>query len=293
MQDQGRKRSIKTNFLNLFRRILANPFFERQLLPWTIDQPITGLSFKIVPSHYLYKRGSLREVNREGIQYLLDISDMVDWYVYYGFLNVAHKKLYQMCDSDSVVLDIGTNIGSVLLNLSNNAKDGLVIGFEPYPTNYSRCKQNLLLNDAENVEVLNLGLGDCITEHRLTIVDPFNLGMTRFDPSNTSGISVPVTTLDQFVSEKKLQKIDLIKIDVEGFEYKVINGGEKTLTKYQPKLFIELDDKNLRYQNSSAYCLIKLLKGLGYTIQNANDDSMVGLDSDFTNCHFDIICTPE
>jgi hypothetical protein len=83
-------------------------------------------------------------------------------------------------------------------------------------------------------------------------------------------------------------KIDLVKVDIEGYEYEWLLGAEKTLSKYKPTLFIELDDNNLKQQNSSALLLVVKLKEFGYTIFDDRID--ISNQVDFDNCHFDISC---
>ena len=89
-----------------------------------------------------------------------------------------------------------------------------------------------------------------------------------------------------------LTKIDAIKIDVEGFEYKVLKGSEGLLKKDHPLLFIELVDDNLKNNNSNANQLVDLLKQLNYKIVRPGTLSAFGDHYDFSNCAFDILCFP-
>lgn len=102
---------------------------------------------------------------------------------------------------------------------------------------------------------------------------------------------VKIVSLDTFLAKKYLKSIDLIKIDVEGYEYEVLKGAKKTIFEYRPVLFIEIDDNNLKQQNSSASNVISWLDDLGYSIKRA--DTLEPVDSNyekFKNCHFDVIC---
>ena len=84
--------------------------------------------------------------------------------------------------------------------------------------------------------------------------------------------------------------LNLIKIDVEGYELNVLKGASQTLKNLKPKLFIELDNSNLQRQGHSASELIKFLNQFNYTITNANNNKHVNFNDNFDNCHFDIIC---
>ena len=72
---------------------------------------------------------------------------------------------------------------------------------------------------------------------------------------------------------------------------KLLGGG--TITKYKPKLFIEVDDNNLKWMGSSARELIEKLEKLNYQIFNAETKSSVKSKDNFENCHFDIIALPK
>ena len=100
---------------------------------------------------------------------------------------------------------------------------------------------------------------------------------------------VEVNTLDNFLNDKvSLSKVDLIKIDVEGFEFNVLRGAMNTIRKYSPVLYIELDDNNLKQQSSSAKELIHFLAEAGFTAMNTESKTHVDENKDFRNCHYDI-----
>ena len=143
---------------------------------------------------------------------------------------------------------------------------------------------------------MNQGLGNKKETAFLYNVNPNNRGMLRLLPENDGTKSyekeeVVIDTLDNSMEKFSITKPDFIKIDVEGFEYKVLQGAHKTLSKYKPILFIELVDNNLLEQKSNAKELIQFLKLLNYKIVNAQLNEEVDENYDFTNCHFDILCT--
>jgi len=282
--------SGKTKLFNSIRNIFKVSPIEKCLV--TLSQGKSPASFigKLLPSHYLYGRGSHKMVNRYGLNFNLDISDLVDWSLYFGLKETAHEKLYALCRENYIVMDIGTNNGAVLMQLSQKAKEGFVYGFEPDPINYARCIKNLSLNKLANVEVNNIALGSEKGQAALVIVDETNLGMNKIsiDPSHKSS-EVFINTLDNFVAEKGLSKVDLIKIDTEGFELHVLTGSSEILKNMKPVLFIELDDNNLKVQGQSAKQLVEYLEALKYKIKRADTDCEITGSYNFTNCHFDII----
>ena len=142
-----------------------------------------------------------------------------------------------------VAVDIGANIGLYTLLFSRLVgEEGRVYAFEPAAENARRLRVNLLLNDAENVLLaekavysrsgtvtLNLfgeGLGPWNTLGRPTLPDPFDPGRT-VTPS--SSVEVPATTLDEQAESAGIDRIALLKIDVEGAEPDVLAGAARLL----------------------------------------------------------------
>ena len=78
-----------------------------------------------------------------------------------------------------------------------------------------------------------------------------------------------MTTLDGFLGERTSLPGDWIKIDVEGYEARVLRGAAATIARCRPGLFIEVDDANLRGQGDSAGGLLKWVEGTGYEIPDA------------------------
>ncbi len=101
---------------------------------------------------------------------------------------------------------------------------------------------------------------------------------------------IAIEKLDDFLTGRNIFRADLIKIDVEGFELSVLKGGEDIIRTSKPTLFIELDDDNLRDNNTTASSMIELLISFGYkNIYRASDRSPLTPLSDFQHVHYDIV----
>lgn len=263
----------------------------------TQQKLLQPLAFKLVPNPYQYPSGSKRSYSKNGIKLELDISDYIGHYIYFDFPDPSHQTLIDLAKPGATILDVGTNIGGTVLSFACAVgESGKVYGFEPDPLNYKRCLHNLRLNSFKNIEVLNAGLGNEKAKLKLEVRTPENRGGNRIAGSSSpvgEFSVIDVVTMNDFVKEKNISKVDLIKIDVEGFELKVLEGGRRVLQNSKPVLFIELDDNNLKDQGNSAKELISFLKDLGYNkIIHAENNSPVDEHSDFRNCHYDIICYP-
>lgn len=287
--------SIKTKLLNRFRRMFMNGFAERFLLKKISTSTDNSLWLKVIPPEYLYPKHSWRFYERNGIKLKLDISNVVDHLKYFAFKDKGFENFVQLLQQQFTVLDIGANIGLTALEFAAKVSDGRVICFEPSPENFDRIKENIALNSFNNITAVNVGIGDNAGQFNLYNVVDSNPGMKRIlnvdVAENFTSESILIDTLESQLNKLNIQRVHAIKIDVEGFELKVLHSAKFVLQQYKPLLFIELDDRNLKGQNSSAIELVHYLSGMGYTIYNAEQlNQSIGDSFDYFNCHFDIIC---
>ncbi|NQW83735.1 MAG: FkbM family methyltransferase [Alcaligenaceae bacterium] len=150
------------------------------------------------------------------------------------------KSLLQPTDT---VLDVGANIGCTSLLFGDLARK--VYSFEPSPTTYRWLVENVQRAKLNNVETINLGLGKEAGTFELTFA-PNNRsgGFVSNLTSASEGHQVEQITIvrgDDFISERKIAKVDFIKIDVEGFEQSVIEGLAATIARDQPIVALELN----------------------------------------------------
>lgn len=284
---------IKTKVLNLFRTPFKTSFLEQELRATILKNPDNVIWSKLVPNNYQYKKNSMRTFTyKDAVNLKVDISDYVGHYLYFGFKDEGQDKLFNLVRKGNVVLDIGTNIGSTLLRMASIVEEtGFIYGFEPDPINYENCMQNIALNSFKNVRVSQIGLGSSVGSFDLVVDTESNRGGNRisFQETLKNITTISVNTLDKWMQENKVLKIDVIKIDVEGFELKVLKGGEEAINTHKPQLFIELDDDNLRAVDDSASSLIKLLEDWGYDIVHAESNEKIHSNDDFSNCHYDVV----
>lgn len=284
--------SFKVRVFNVFRNVFKIPSLERRLTYLTFGKAPDHLYCKLVPNPYQYSPGTYREIERYGLTLRVDISDYIGHYLYFGFLDKSIDTLFSLCREHDNIIDIGSNIGWVALNFARLSKTGQVIGFEPDPFNHRVCKENIDRNALFNISVLPYGLGEYSGQVDMEIRTPDNRGGNRITPVGLKGsVIVQIRKLDDIREVTSLAIIHLIKLDVEGYELKVLRGGINLLKKHKPTLFIEVDDKNLRDQGDSAIELILFLESCGYySIINAETGGKIESSTNFENSHFDIIC---
>lgn len=283
---------MKTIILNQLRKVFQIPFLEQQLRSVVQGKDSQSAIGRLVPNNYQYPKGSVRKFEYKGLQLELDIHDYVSHYLYFGFKDLSHSQLMSLVKEGDVILDIGTNFGTTILQFAQRVgAKGKCYGFEPDPTNYQICQRMLSLNDFKTVQIENIGLGNEKGSFTLVVDTPSNRGKNRIS-KQTGGkevVTVQVEVLDDWVKRKQLSTLQLIKIDVEGFEMKVLEGAEYVLDTMHPTLFIELDDTNLQQQGNAAKELIAFLEKKQYTIFHAETKELISSQQDFRLCHFDII----
>jgi len=156
---------------------------------------------------------------------------------------LINKEYYRVPDyvakKGQIIFDIGAHIGLYTLrNAKRVGKYGKVYAFEPNPITYYYLKRNIDENSICNVSVFPIALSDKNGHNDLFIPLDKNLGATSFfiDHLKKESIKrflkvrVPTVTLDKFIEDHGLSRIDLMKIDVEGAETKVLLGGRRCLT---------------------------------------------------------------
>ena len=268
---------------------------ERALLFFTKDAFVGSFTSRLVPPNTSYPNPTHKVARQKGYTVKVNLNDYNDWKLFWGLKEVEREELYKLAKGARNIVDIGDNNGWVMINLATiaRANNGRVFGFEPHPQTFERSYKNLTSNGITNAELYNLGCGDAAAELTMMNVKSSNSGQNRIvsaqeaAQNETNSTKVKVVLLDEHLRD--IEHIDLIKIDVEGFEKKVLQGAIGILKKDKPVLFIELDDALLKKNQSSAADLVGFLADLEYSIVDARTGSEVlttGLDA----CHFDIIC---
>jgi FkbM family methyltransferase len=138
-------------------------------------------------------------------------------------------------------VDVGANKGDFTLLASNLAgNSGRVISIEPEPTNLSALNRSIALNGYDNIQVIPAALSDRDGTANLQIGATSGAHTLSSEFSGLRRVEVPTRTLDGVVAEQRLGSVDMIKIDVQGFELAVLRGASETL-RANPRIIVLLD----------------------------------------------------
>ena len=175
----------------------------------------------------------------------------------------------QLIKPNFTVVDGGANIGFHSVQFAKLANEGEIYCFEPQPLIFNVLSTNILFNGCtEIVKQYKLGLGDKKSNLKMTPLqkqvfspDCINWGGRGLTDSKEGEEEVQTITLDSL----GLLKLDFIKLDVQGFEYKAFIGGENTIKNHNPIIFLENYPTSKEDQK-----VIRLLKDWGYLSPNPN-----------------------
>jgi FkbM family methyltransferase len=224
--------------------------------------------------------GGETEVVRGGLRWQIDPADPgqrdLYWFGARDYWDAYHIR--KQLQPGSVILDIGANFGYYALTLAAALKRQCrVHAFEPNPPTHRRLVRNIELNGLMRiVRAHPVGLSDQAAAASM-IDAPGNPSRARIG-SIESGGGIRLVTLDAFCRAQSIQRVDFMKIDVEGFEERCLRGAEKTLARFKPMLCLELNPMFLGYQGSSVEAVVAILRRHGYRLYEARRHRLMPLE---------------
>ncbi len=236
------------------------------------------ISRLIVFFRSLFGRGHRAIVLRNGITWDLDLNEGIDFSIYLlGMFERSTVNTYKkLLLPGNTVLDIGANMGAHTLLMAHAiGTHGKVFAFEPTQYAYLKLVRNVSLNPvlAKRIHIEQMMLSDrdnlspspaLYSSWKLTtprvLRHPKHLG----ELMDTAGARTE--QLDDFVNRLNLNRIDFIKIDVDGNECTVLRGAQRVLKIFRPKILMEFMPYGLEESGHSLKELMAILKSAGYKI---------------------------
>ncbi|MFZ1371312.1 MAG: FkbM family methyltransferase [Ferruginibacter sp.] len=186
--------------------------------------------------------------------------------------------LHETCKPGAVIIDIGAHIGLFSVIAAQVAgKTGKVYAFEPAPGTYALLQKTVSINHAGTViETFQKAVGKAngkitffVSDNR---ADNSNSLVNYKDDRSLHGIDVAVTSIDDFVREKNISRLDFIKIDVEGAEYDTLLGAVHTLKHVRPACIVAIHPEPIAAKGDSLEAIYDLVAGCNYRITLDNKD---------------------
>lgn len=175
--------------------------------------------------------------------------------------NKDFQLIKKYINKNSVALDIGACIGNFTKFLAENCLH--VYAFEPFCDNFKRLAINC--KKLDNVTLLEIAIGNKDNESKLYLC-PNDIGMNRLYPSQWCKDGGQITVDTRKIDSLNLpnNKIDFVKIDVEGYEYFVIMGMTKLLMRDHPIVMMEFHPPSMEEAGSDPDKLYHFMMDIGY-----------------------------
>jgi FkbM family methyltransferase len=209
-------------------------------------------------------------VQRNGLKYRLHLAETIDAGIYYHgcWEPATTEAIKAFCRKGFHALDIGANIGAhTLLMADLVGHTGSVAAFEPMPWARERLLANVALNEFKWIRVIPLALSDHESLENAHFRSSWTIGSDGVSYETAESLAAhetQFTTLDALVTKKVLPGVDFIKMDVDGYEYRVLRGAQNILRERTPAIVMELSEYSLKRVGDSAQGLLSLLESLGY-----------------------------
>lgn len=235
-------------------------------------------------------QGPETEAVRGGIRWQLDLRQGIDFSIFLlgGFEPATLKSYRRWVKAGDVVLDIGANIGAHTLPLAALVGDGgRVLAFEPTAFAFHKLQANIRLNPR---------LGRTIHAMQVMLVADANASLeprifSSWPLTNEEGLhehhrgqlmsttGATSVSLDQVLMELAINRVDFVKLDVDGNEYDVIRGARGTLAKFRPGVLMELAPYLFDHDPAAFDGLIECFRALDYTLQEVNSGRPIRLNA--------------
>lgn len=220
-------------------------------------------------------------VRRAEIQWCLDLREGIDFSIYLlgAFERSTVVALEKLVRAGDVTFDIGANIGAHTLRLARSVgPTGRVFAFEPADFAFTKLKRNLALNPEleKRTRAYQVSL---VAEAGAPLQSEIYASWPLEKDDNVhaqhrgrlvTALRASGDTVDDFVERERIDRLDLIKIDVDGHEYPILKGALRTLAKFHPVLVMEMSPYIHEQQGHNFGDFIALLRHAGYTFLDVN-----------------------
>ena len=214
-----------------------------------------------------------RSVKREGLMFELDLRDNLQRTLFYtgSYIPRLLALLLSELRAGDICVDVGANIGVYALPMAKRLErlgGGSVYAFEPAPDTAAVLERETKGNDVHNLVVLPLALGarsGVLPLRTSSQFSPHDVGVRSLFGDGIEVSRVEVVTFDSWLASTDLRRLDVIKIDVEGAEYDVLQGMRDALARFRPRcVVVEVAADNLANAGRTLDEFIALVSEVGY-----------------------------
>jgi FkbM family methyltransferase len=241
-----------------------------------------------LPYRYRISRGLLRLLSRghrgvvvveaRGIRWEIPslVEPVAEGLICDGFYEQETVDLIsRMLGIDGALVDVGANVGSISFPLALECCERRIISIEASPCIYRHLESGKKLNKFINLTTVHRAVGgaDGSVIFFDAPISKFGMGSLSADRFASAGVEVEMECLDSLLPRLGVPRVDVIKIDVEGFEREVLRGARQILTVYKPVVVFEFNDwaENDLNAGLAPGDAQRFLIGIGFEIYRAKD----------------------
>lgn len=203
--------------------------------------------------------------------------ELITWFLEHNrFDRNEIEFLLRLLANKKTIVDIGANIGIHSVNYAYFINGATVYAIEPAQENLIVLKKNIDKHKLTNIRIVEKAIGKENSKGTL-YVNEQNSGDNRiykspdFEPMDSHGIEI--ITLDQFKKENDIGKIDYIKMDTQGCEFDIFEGGYKTLKEDRPDIFMEFWPWGLIQKLGNQKIFKKVIEDFGYNVFKSEEQT--------------------
>ncbi|GAL67603.1 FkbM family methyltransferase [Jejuia pallidilutea] len=185
-------------------------------------------------TYHFSKRQSLYITHEKGLWKATTLKPL-----YFLVHDIDKYEAYYHIKKGDVVFDAGANEGALsIIYAKKVGKEGKVFSFEPDAINIKLLNKNLSFNtEIEHIRLIEKGLWD--EEAEIDFFEAGSVGSSMFyEDKNSKRVSIKAISIDSFIANENITKLDFIKMDIEGAEIKALKGAVNTIKKFQPNFAI-------------------------------------------------------
>jgi FkbM family methyltransferase len=234
---------------------------------------------------------SPRIITRDSLKFEVDLSEGIDLslFLFGNFQKHVAKNRFISLPDNAVIFDVGANFGTMSLYFSKRVPFGSIFAFEPTHYAMKKLKRNLELNPEASsiITPVHTFLSNQSTEaEELKAFSSWKIdrnpgknehpvhGGTVMPSSGT-----PKTTIDDFISDNNISRLDLIKIDTDGHEYEVLTGALLAIDRFKPCIIFEVGRYIMEERGINFESYADLLTSRNYLLSNAANNRLITLDN--------------
>jgi FkbM family methyltransferase len=237
--------------------------------------------YRIAKALYNYESADIHGIDivtplqNDGLVCFINTKDIIGWNIFFfkEYEASTNAILSKYIKEGDIVIEAGSNLGSETLLISKLIGKGHIYGFEPNPYTFERLKINVSINELRNVAVYDYAMGEKNGEISFNIYPKgfCNPGMSSkyMETAASKKITVVQKTLDTFIKENNISKVNFIKMDIQGAEMDMIMGSDDTISRFKPVIFTEAYKL---YNDLDA--IYNRIKNYGYNIYLIDEKNM-------------------